>query len=127
MDYIKVSKYEDNTPDKEQVSVIAVNFLIEWDKPFAIGEKMNEINEEAYMNGYNWGAFINYYLSKHAPDVLAGLIDDSEAGTYVAVYELTSENEIKANKLVEIIRNLIENENELYRIIREESKSIQWD
>jgi len=125
LDYISISKYEDNIPGGTRVSTIAVSFLIELEKPFAIGEKMNEINEEAYMNGYNWGAFFNYYLSKYAPDVLEGLIDDSEAGTYVAVYELTPDNEVKANKLVEIIRDLVENEDKLYRIIQEEGENIE--
>ena len=32
------------------------SFFIQQEKPFAIGEKMNEINENAYMNGYNWEA-----------------------------------------------------------------------
>ena len=127
MDYISISKYEDTLPGKERVPIIVVSFLIEWVKPFAIGEKMNEINENAYMNGYNWDAFLNYYLSKHDPDILEGLVSDSEAGTCVAVYELTPENEARANKLLEIIRNLVENENELYSIVREEGEYVKWD
>jgi len=118
MDYISISTYENE---------ISMSFLIEWEKPLAIGKKMNELNENAYMNGYNWEAFFNYYLSKHASDVLEGLISNSEAGTYVAVYERTPENMIRVNKFVEIIRSLIENEDELYRIIREEGENIEWD
>ena len=38
---------------------IYVMFNSEDDKPFAVGEKMNEANEEAYMNGYNWDALFN--------------------------------------------------------------------
>ena len=35
---------------------IVLLFQNEVEKTLAIGEQMNEINEEAYMNGYNWDA-----------------------------------------------------------------------
>lgn len=96
-------------------------------KVLKIGEKMNEINDDAYMNGYNWEAFFNYYLPKYAPDIMAGMNTDSESGTYVVYYDLTSENEKKANKFAEIINKLIENEEELCRIVREDGDEIEWD
>lgn len=117
-DYVRINKNDKH---------ICVCFYNEMDKPFAIGEKMYEINEEAYMNGYNWDAFFNYYLSKHAPDVLEGLDSDPEAGSYVALFEATPENEIRADKFKDIICSLIENEEELYRIVREEGDEIEWD
>lgn len=117
-DYVAISKYADS------ISVCLYN---EDDKLLAIGNKMNEINEEAYMNGYNWEAFFNYYLEKYAPDVLEGMDTDPEAGMYAAYYELTPENEGRAEKFVEIIRSLVENEEELYRIVREEGDEIEWD
>ncbi|MDR2862112.1 MAG: immunity 51 family protein, partial [Syntrophobacterales bacterium] len=117
-DYATTIKHENS---------ISVCFYIEHNKPFAIGEKMNEINDDAYMNGYNWEAFFNYYLPKYAPDVLKDMDTDPEAGMYVAYYPLTSENEARAEKFVEIIRSLIENEEELYRIVREEGEEIEWD
>ena len=46
---------------------IVLLFQNEVEKTLAIGEQMNEINEEAYMNGYNWDAFFNYYLEEQAP------------------------------------------------------------
>lgn len=117
-DYVRMNKDNDR---------IDVWFYNENDKPLAIGEKMCEINENAYMNGYNWDAFFNYYLAKNAPDILDGIESNPEAGSYVAFYDLTEENEKKAKRFVEIITFLIENEEELYRIIREESDEIQWD
>lgn len=117
-DYVILDKSDDS---------INVWFYNENDKPFAIGEKMYEINEEAYMNGYNWDALFNYYLAKHAPDVLNGMESDPEAGSYAAYYDLTPENEKRAEKFVDIIISLIENEEELYRIVREESDEIEWD
>jgi hypothetical protein len=106
---------------------IAVWFYNENPRPLAIGDKMCEINENAYMNGYNWDALFNYYLAKHAPDVLEGMESDPEAGSYMAHYSLTPENEARAEKFVQIIISLIDNEEELYRIVREEGDEIEWD
>ena len=117
-DYVTTFKHEDT---------ISVCLTIEEDKLLAIGDKMNAINEEAYMNGYNWEAFFNYYLPKYAPDLAEGLDTDSEAGAYVAYYDLTPENEARAEKFIQIITNLVENEEELYRIVREEGDEIEWD
>lgn len=115
--YASVMKHED---------CISVCFYIEADVPFAIGEKMNAIREDAYMNGHNWGAFFNYYLPKYAPGVADGMEEDSEAGLYTVCYDLTPENEKKAERFAKIINDLVENENELYRIIREEGDKIEW-
>lgn len=117
-DYVKINKSEDR---------VGVWFYNENDKPLTIGEKMYEIDDSAYMNGYNWDALFNYYLSENEPDILEGLESDPEAGSYVAYYALTDENERKAKRFVEIIISLIENEEELYRIVREDGDKIEWD
>ena len=106
---------------------VRVLFDNEMPKPLAIGDKMYAINENAYMNGYNWEAFFNYYLAKYAPDVKEGLDPDPEAGSYAAYYSPGLESEAKAEKFAAIIANLIENEEEIYRIVREEGDDIQWD
>lgn len=106
---------------------ISVCFCVEDDKPLSVGDKMNEICEAAYMNGYNWEVFFFYYLSKLAPELLVGLTSDPESGSYAAYYDLTEKNEKKAKRFVEIIISLIENEEELYRIIREDGNKIKWD
>ena len=119
-DYVKMFQSEDGT----RIDII---FDVVDDKVMAIGEKMNAINEEAYMNGYNWEAFLHYYLAQNAPEVLEGLVADPEADMYAAFYEATQENREKAGKFVEIIRSLIDNEKELYRILQEEGAEIEWD
>ncbi|MCX4328120.1 MAG: Imm51 family immunity protein [Lachnospiraceae bacterium] len=96
-------------------------------KVYGIGEKMNEINEYAYMNGYNWEAFLNCYLAKKEPALLEGLKTDPEAGMYTAYYGLTPENEQKAKKFAEIISSLIENEEELFQFLRDNGDEIEWD
>lgn len=106
---------------------ISVYFNIEEQKASDIGDRMCEINEKAYMNGYNWDAFFNYYLAKNAPHILEGMAYDSEAGSYVVYYDYTEENKGKAKSLENIIIRLIENEEELYRIIHEDGDKIEWE
>lgn len=117
-DFVKVFVTED---------WIHVTFYIEHENILEIGEKMNEINEEAYMNGYNWEAFFNYYLEKNAPELLEGMDSDPEAGMYAAYYEVSPENEEKAKKFGKIIEYLVKNEDVLYQIVREHGDEIEWD
>lgn len=118
MDYVKIIKYG---------KIINLTFYIEHDKPFEIGEKMNEIYDKAYMNGYDWEAFLNHYLKKNSPEVLEGLEMDPEAGIITAYYDNTLENEEKAEKLKNIIIDLIENEEKLYKALKDEGSKINWD
>lgn len=106
---------------------IVLLFENEAEKILAIGERMNEINEEAYMNGYNWDAFFNYYLAKNASDILENMESDPEAGSYAAYFEDTRENEERAKRFADIIISLIENEEDIYKILREKGDEIEWD
>ncbi len=117
-DYVKVF----NSDDYAEVCLYNSD-----QKVFEIGEKMNEINEYAYMNGYNWEAFLNCYLAKKEPALLEGMRTDPEADMYVAYYDFTSENEQKAKRVGEIIVSLIENEEELYQFLRDNGDEIEWD
>ncbi len=117
-DYVNVERFEDE---------ICITFYIENENVMMVASKMEEINEEAYMNGYNWEVFFNYYLEKNEPELLEELDTDSEAGLYSAFYPYSDENEKRAKKFGEIICNLIENPEELYRIVQEESDEIEWD
>ena len=119
-EYIIIIKHEEE-------QCLSVCFLIEKEKPFRVGERMNELNEDAYMNGHNWAVFLNYYLKKNYPDIMDGLDPDPEAGTYVAVYSLNPANEEKAKKLKSIIEELIDNESILYEIVEKEGDQIEWD
>ena len=111
----------------EDERYLAVWFYNEDEKPLAIGEKMYTLNPDAYMNGYTWEALFNYYLGKHAPELLEGLDSDPEAGSYAAYYKPSQENRKKMEKFAEIITYLIENEDVLYRLVQEEGCEIEWD
>ncbi len=111
----------------EESGSLSVCFYIEQDTIIQIGEKMNQIHELAYMNGYNWEVVLNYYLAAHHPDILDGMGNDPEAGMYVAYYKQTPENDKKADKLVEIIKDLVENETMLYELVDKEGENMEWD
>jgi hypothetical protein len=106
---------------------ISVCFYIENEKVMSIGEKMEEIMEEAYMNGYNWEAFLIHYLGVKHPNLLEGLDSDSEAGMYVALYEDTIDNNQKADELIVVITDLVNNPNKIYSFLKEEGDNIEWD
>ena len=116
--YVKVS---------ESGNYFDVCFYVDEQKIIEIGEKMNDINEYAYMNGYNWEAFFYFFLEINAPDLLEGMKTDPEADMYVAYYDLTPENKKKSEKFAEIITSLIENEEELYQFLRDNGDEIEWD
>lgn len=115
-DFATKHEYDDQT---------SVYFNIEADAVMAIGKKMEGINEQAYMNGYNWEAFLNHYLRINSPDLLDGLDTDSEAGTYVALYDKL--NSGKADKLISIINGLVNNPDSIYTFLKDNEEDIAWD
>lgn len=119
-----MSEFLDITFDEENISLV---FYIENKNIMEIGDKIEKINPYAFMNGYNWEAFFNYYLEKQSPDILEDMDSDPEAGTYVVYYENTPENRVKVNKFAEIIEYLIENPDDIYEIVREHGDEIEWD
>lgn len=118
-DYLSIVHHDDGS--------VALYFNIEDDKILALGEEMNRICEEAYMNGYNWEAFMNYYLAEKAPDILKDMETDPEAGTYVAYYEEGAANEDKVKCLASIIVSLIDDKQEIFKLLREAGDKIEWD
>ena len=118
-DYLFIMNQDDGS--------VALCFNIENDDILALGDEMNEVREEAYMNGYNWEVFLNYYLAVNAPEILEDMETDSEAGGYVAYYEDGTANEGKVKRLADIIVSLVENKEEIFKILREKGNEIEWD
>ena len=116
-EYVRVFKYDDS---------VSVVFEIEDDGPMAIGARLSEIDERAYMNGYNWSALIHWYLKNNEPDLLDGLDDDSEASTYVGIYD-SSDDADKGRRLAETICRLVEDESGLCAMVRDHADEIEWD
>ena len=102
-------------------------FYIQNDEVLELGERMNEVCEDAYMNGYNWEALINCYLRENAPDLLDGLAPDPEAGMYAAYYSGTPDNEGRAKRLADIIAFLLNDEDKLFGFLKAHESDIEWD
>ena len=103
--------------------------LMNNDKKFdEIFEKVSEINEEAYLNGDGWAALIESYLENNYPELYENYDSDPEAGGYVGSYfGNTKENWEKIRKVAEIVEDLIENEDKIYKYIEENGDEIFWD
>jgi len=124
----------------ENPKSISICFFIEQNIVMEIGKKIKKsvsntfgkiitrlLPNIALMNGYDWEAFLNYYLQKNHPDVLPNMETDPEAGMYVTFYSFSTENEKRADKLINIIIELMENESALLEKIKTDGKLIKWN
>ncbi len=117
-DYVKILNFDD---------CISVTFYIENDNIMSIGEKLEEINANAYMNGYNWEALLNCYIANYAPDLSDAYDTDSEAGMYSAIFENDADGKAAAQAMADIIISLVENEDKLINFVSEFGDEIEWD
>ncbi len=117
-DYISVDKFDD---------CIVLDFYIEYDKPMDIGEKLQEIDENAYMHGDNWRALLDCYIENYVPELSGTYDPDPEAGTFAAYFEDSPEGEKNAEAMAEIIISLVEDEEKLFDFVRTHSDEIEWD
>ncbi len=107
---------------------ISLSFDVAHPAIIEIGEKMNGICEEAYMNGYNWDAFFNCYLAKNAPDILEIIDSDPEAELYsVFIEEVNDQTRSLARKFADLIEDLFANEAKIYAFLEENAEEIEWD
>ncbi len=113
---------------QELDNCIVVSFDAGDEKIMAIGAKMQEMCEAAYMNGYNWEAFLNAYLEQNSPEVLEALDSDPEAEMYsVYINDTGDEGKALAEKLKKILEDLFDNEDEIYGFLKEYADDIEWD
>lgn len=117
-DYLKLINFDDS---------VSLTFYIENEKVMAVGEKLEKINENAFMNGYNWEALLNCYIELNAPELAGTFETDSEAGMYSADFENSDEGKSNAEAMSEIIVSLIENEEKLFDFVRSHGDEIEWD
>lgn len=117
-DYVKIIKLDD---------CISLAFYIENDNIMSLGEKLEDANENAYMNGYNWEALLNCYIEQNAPELSDTFDSDPEAGMYAAYFENSPEGEANAEKLAKLITSLVEDEEKLIEFVEEYGDDIEWD
>lgn len=111
----------------ETSSGFSVCLYVEQPEIMAIGQRMEELCPEAYMNGYNWEAFLQHYLQKNAPQLLEGMGSDPEAGMYVAYYGPDPANKEKAQRLQAVITELVEQPDRIIQFLEQEGDQIAWD
>ncbi len=118
---------------KNYISIIKENeyislaFYVDYDNVIQLGKKLEAMNENAYMNGYNWEALLNCYIEHNCLELLETFETDSEAGMYSAIFEPSAKGEKMAEKLAETIELLVENEEKLFDFVREYGNEIEWD
>ena len=118
-EFVAVSRNDDITD---------IVFYIENEEIMEIGDKLNEINEEAYMNGENWSILLEAWLTENEPDLLEGLDPDPEAGMYAAYYHDTSDETLKkAERFAAVIKDFVSDPEKLYDFVRENGEDIEWD
>ena len=117
-EYIKKIKHEES---------ISVCLYIDNEKVSKIGHKMEEISELVEMGGYGWEAVMNFYLKENHPEIFEEMGSDPEASMYVAFFNLNKKNDKSADKLVEVIIDLIENDEKLYKLVENNVNNIEWD
>lgn len=105
---------------------VSVELNIEAADVQTVGEKMQAINQEADMNGYNWDAFFDRYLAIVHPEMREGLERDPEINIYLALYENTAEGNRKAERLALILNRLIANPERIYAYMREDGDGVEW-
>ena len=111
----------------ESDDCISVIFDIEDEQVMSLGERLAEICEDAYMNGYNWDALLSFYLRKKMRTLLIGMESDPEAGLYAAYYDDNEENLPRAQALADLIAELVEDGDELVEFVEEFGDEIEWD
>lgn len=103
--------------------VLTIN--VDSDYLIKIGKEIEELCNEAYMNGYNWEVFIYFYIFKRSEELLNGLQFDSEAAMFVAIYEKKQKK--SAKKLYELFSMLLENPKEIHDFLKQYCNEIKWE
>ena len=107
---------------------ISVSFDVGTPVIMSLGERMNEICPEAYMNGYNWEAFLNAYLEENKPEILEEIESDPEAEMYCVYFnEVNDDTKAMAEELAATIEDLLSDEDAVMSFLKDNEGSIEWD
>ena len=111
----------------ESDDCISVTFYIEDEQVTALGERLAEICEDAYMNGFIWDVLLNFYLRKIMRALMIGMETDPEAGLYAAYYGTDDESRARAQALADLIAELVTEGEELCEFVAQYGDEIEWD
>ncbi len=111
-------------PELDSISVCVYN---EHDGLFALGKRIHEKHEEAYMNGYNWDALIRFYVGQKDPDLMAQVETDPEAGMFSAYINHTTENLDLMKRFEAHVREMVADDDRLMAFVDDNVGEIEWD
>lgn len=112
----------------EHETCFSVVVNIEDDYIMNIGTELEKIDPRAYMNGYNWTAFIECFLRKFSPYYLDKLEHDPEAGTYAGIISKDIEgSELIAKQFKNILKELFNSPSLLISIVSYLKDDIHWE
>ena len=106
----------------KNVHTVFISVYADHETTLRLGDKISLIDEKAHMNGYNWGVLIMSYLRNKYPKYVEDLVVKTVAGKFECYYE--KKDIKKSNELIEIIKGLIENEEETIKYIK--THEIEW-
>lgn len=107
-------------------NIYSVTISIGNDKMMDIGNRMESIKKEAYMNGYNWEAFLKCYLENYVPHLANMIEHDPEAGLYAAYPKGRNEKQIMT-QYAHVLKSLLSDDENLLRIFTELKNDVLWD
>ena len=111
-------------PEHNSISVCVYN---EHDEIFALGDRIKDKHEEAYMNGYNWDALIRFYVGQKDPALMEEVGTDPEAGMFSAYMSYSKDNLEKMRLFEAHVRTMLANDEELIAFVDANADSIEWD
>jgi len=111
-------------PEHDSISVCVYN---EHDGLFNLGERINAKHEEAYMNGYNWDALIQFYVGQKDPALMEEVETDPEAGMFSAYMSFSPENLEKMKRFEVHVREMVSDDETLIAFVDAHCDEIEWD
>ena len=116
---VRMNVYED---------YISVSFDVGTPELMALGDKMNEICDQAYMNGYNWDAFLNSYIEENKPELLEVIESDPEADMYCLYINDVNDDAIAmAEELAAMLESFLSDEEAVLSFLKCNEDNIEWD
>ena len=107
---------------------ISISFDVGTPEIMSLGEKMNEICDQAYMNGYNWDAFLNSYIEENKPELLEVIESDPEAEMYcVYINDVNDDTKAMAEEMAAMIESFISDEDAVLSFLKSNKDDIEWD
>lgn len=113
--------------ENEEEDFITVTFESNNKKILKIWDTITDIESEAYMSGYNWEALFMYHFDNNYPWQFEELETDTDDENFIIHLEYSEENKVNAAEMAKIMEHLIENEDDIYDIVRENWDDIAWD